>query len=330
MKMLRRLSVVVVIVSLTVQVAAAQTPDSVYTLQNGVVVVEPENRPFNSSAWDKRTSPSGYRGSGWLYVSQGGTTGGEPCHNVATLESCMPSENTWLEIPVYLPQPQGEHGAIFGMDVRAYRDSDGDGSNDVWVGIKGVTATSPGETGYAFRIGCSQAGYHFCWGAITPQQLPNQGGWAYWSLRDPGVYTFFVAGRSKGFGVDRIVVYQVPKAGTGPGLTDLVWPDAWNTSLSASQLQSYSGLVGVHGTAGALSVLQSGIAARLLPSGTLQLDGFEPGDRMVLSTLHGRAIVCGPAEDAMQLPEGLTSGAFLLTLYRGGSHLATRRLGLGY
>ncbi len=311
-------------------IAGAQTPDSVYTLNNGIVAVEPENRPFNSSAWKKRTSPSGFRGSGWLLVEQGGTTGGGPCHNVATLESCMPAENTWLEIPVYLPQPQGDHGAIFGMDVRAYRDSDGDGSNDVWVGIKGVTAASPTETGYAFRIGCSVKGYHFCWGAITPQQLPNQGGWAYWSLRDPGIYTFFVAGRSKGFGVDRIVVYQVPKEGTGPGLTDLVWPDAWNTSIPASQLQSYSDVVGVHATAGRLTVSQSVVTARLLPSAMLRLEGIEPGDRMVLSTLHGRTVVSGPAAGAMQLPERLTSGTFLFTLYRRGTRLATQRLSPKY
>ncbi|MBD3241380.1 MAG: hypothetical protein GF331_12395 [Chitinivibrionales bacterium] len=309
--------------------AATQTPDSVYTLHNGVVVVEPENGSFNSSYWQKRTSPSGYKGSGWLYVSDGGRTGSGECHNVATVENCMTPENAWIEIPIYLPSPQAEHGAIIGMDVRAYRDRDGDGSNDVWVGIKDVTATLAGGTsGYAFRIGCSTQGYNFCWGAINPTQLPNQGGWAYWSLQQPGVYTFFVSGRSNGFGVDRVVVYQVPKAGTGPGLTDLQWPDAWNTSLSASQLQAYGDVVGVRGAASDLTVSQSNITARMLPSGVFRLEGSEPGDELVLTTLRGRTLVRGIASNAMQLPAGLTSGTFLFSLYRNGSMLTAQRVSL--
>lgn len=299
--------------------------DSVYELADGMVVFEPENMSYSTAHWSKRTSPSGYRGSGWLYVSDGGRTG-DDCHNVATVQDCLGPESSWISVPVHLPEPQGEFGAIMCMDVRAYRDHSGDGGNDIWVGVRNVDARLPNETGIAFRIGCSTEGYNYCWGTVTPDRLPGQGGWAYWSIREPGVYEFFIAGRSDTFGVDRVIVYQAAKTTSAPGLGDLHFPDVWNPNAPVTQMVPYS--TAVTGSGGIETPRHPTL--RLLPTGLVMLDGLQVDDKVTATDLTGKRLVVRRDGAGLSMSQEVASGMVLLRVLRDGTAVSTHRIGTGF
>lgn len=159
----------------------------VYTINDsGYLLLEAE-RLSHSDLWELVSGniPNSGRRTYLKYV--GPVTGSghdqETDHN-GTLQG---DSADWLIIPVEIKEP-----GRYRMNLRNHH-MHKDGDNDIWVHIVGWPPP------------IRRVGDH----AVDSFQWLTWGtDWVYWDIEKPGVYRFYVAGRSQGFGVDRIAIYN--------------------------------------------------------------------------------------------------------------------------
>ncbi|GAB5562445.1 MAG: hypothetical protein SynsKO_40920 [Synoicihabitans sp.] len=153
----------------------------------GYVIVEAENLP-HSGDWEFVPKGDNKRimGRGFLrYV--GPVTGKGHGQEIDEDGRLQPAEEHWIKIPVQIDEP-----GRYRVNIRNHHLKK-DGDNDIWVHLMG--APPPIR-----RVG-DHAVESFQWLTWGTE-------WVFWDIEKPGVYTFYLAGRSRGFGVDRIAVYN--------------------------------------------------------------------------------------------------------------------------
>jgi hypothetical protein len=181
-----------------------------YQFSDNMVAVEAEKLQF-SSAWQSRTDKSGYTGSGWLMY-----TGPQQVLTPADADdangSLQGNESDWLKIPVLMTAV-----GLYSVQIHCYHTVSfpadpckGDAS--VWTHVKGYpnpVRYSHGETisgANTFKfLGFGPAGW------MDPPEdmaVPGHATFRFTSDRLPAVVTFYVAGRSRNFGVDRVHIYM--------------------------------------------------------------------------------------------------------------------------
>lgn len=311
--------------------ASVSAEDMVYVMENDYVVVEAEDLAYSTTYWQKRTSPSGYTGSGWLKVIKGGRGGEDPCHNEAKETSCLTDPSGWLKIPVYIDDVRGEYGGIFGMDVHAYHDHDGDGSNDLWVGVEGYPDIINREI-YAFREGRSHKGYGWCWGAMTPERLEQMNYWAFFVLKESAkVYTFFVSPRSNGFSADRVAIYFARKTSSAPGRTNLSLPaEPWKLSTPVSRKVSLSQATGTANPVRMNSKHAHEVRFEGLGANRFRVAGLRTGDLVTATNARGRAQRTVVSNGVLDLNGRAATGICVVKVVRNGVPLAAHRLPAGF
>ena len=196
-------------------------PDSVYLVTDNIVVVEAEDLP-HSANW-RFSGTDNYTGyyTGRGYVTWDGPTQtcaalGKPedtHHNDITGE-CQGNPADWLRVPVYIQQVGTYIVDLHNLHLRE------DGDNDVWTHVVDWPPT-------IVRVGSHHPGA-FDWLSWGP---PIHSSWGI--LDVPRVYEFYVAGRSRGFSVDRISIYR--KTGPDsypPAAHDLATPVSTKVAMS--------------------------------------------------------------------------------------------------
>lgn len=180
----KRLCPILLSILLLLPIAGA---DDVFELNDeDYVLIEAENLDY-SDHWEFHDRGENTRilGRGYLkYV--GPTTGSGHGQEIDEDGSLQPAEEHWLKITVLIERP-----GRYRIDLRNHHLKK-DGDNDIWVHIKGWPPP-------VRRVG-DHAVESYQWLTWGPE-------WTYWDITEPGVYTFYVAGRSHGFGVDRIAIY---------------------------------------------------------------------------------------------------------------------------
>ncbi|GAB5521453.1 MAG: hypothetical protein RhofKO_37040 [Rhodothermales bacterium] len=152
--------------------------------EHGYVLIEAENLP-HSDQWTFHEHKNA-RGRGYLkYV--GPVTGSGHDQETDQNGVLQGREADWIVVPVQIRTP-----GRYRVNIRNHH-MHKDGDNDIWVHIKGWPLP-------VRRVG-DHAVDSFQWLTWGPD-------WVYWDIDEPGVYEFYVAGRSHGFGVDRVAVYN--------------------------------------------------------------------------------------------------------------------------
>jgi hypothetical protein len=166
----------------------------VWVEENGVIVAEVENIPHND-VWELRTDPGiGQKGCGGCGAPDCGTEennkGGENYTGTGYLKcnTAKNSQSNWLVMKVKITTT----GQYF-VKIRGYHNQE-DGDNDVFMGAFG-----PGVSIGGTKIAdCNVKVYS--WPDWDNRIKPN--------FKTAGVYAVWVGPRSRGMGVDRIVVYK--------------------------------------------------------------------------------------------------------------------------
>lgn len=163
-----------------------------WEMLDGALSLEAEDL-VHPPGWTWRTAPEGFSGTGflvWEGEDRTTTPDGRGGNDDYTLERIGPAEQ-WLVVRLRV-----QHPGWYALDVRNLHHHR-DGDNDAWVGQVGRWMPAGGAIR---RIGDShQDGLDFTW--------------ADWGIREfwlvQGVNELFVAGRSRGFGVDRLAIWRV-------------------------------------------------------------------------------------------------------------------------
>ncbi len=159
--------------------------DSGYVAPDGYVVVEAEDLP-HSAKWQLQADDKNYTGRGYLKWT-GGTQGSGEEQEEDRTGKLQGAPADWLVVPVKITRP-----GVYRVDLRN-RHARKDGDNDAWVHI------------VDWPLPVRRVGDH---AEATYQWLTWGPDWVTFNITRPGVYAFYVAGRSDGFGVDRIAVYH--------------------------------------------------------------------------------------------------------------------------
>jgi len=154
--------------------------------EKGYLLFEAENLT-HSDLWE--FVPSTHRnvtGSGYLkYI--GPVTGSGGDQELDEDGSLQGDPEDWLVIPVEISEP-----GRYRINLRNHHMKK-DGDNDIWVHI----------IDYPFPV--RRVGDH----AIESYQWLTWGPeWVYFDIKRPGTYSFYIAGRSHGFAIDRIAIYN--------------------------------------------------------------------------------------------------------------------------
>ena len=171
---------------------SAYLPDQIWQEKEGMVIVEPELIERHSH-WQLKTSPAGFTGPGYLeWQGADWSVPPEPWvrrSNNDHSNERQPPQEEWLIVRVFIETP-----GTYLLDVRNIHKKE-DGDNDTWFGRVG----EPFHPGHPIsRLG---------------DNLKDGTGftWLDWGVRelelDSGLHNFFLGGRSRGFGVDRVVLY---------------------------------------------------------------------------------------------------------------------------
>ncbi len=167
--------------------AFAEAQEPVYKMpEKGYILFEAEYLP-HSNVWEFVPSvQKNVTGSGYLkYIGpQSGSGHDQEIDRDGKLQG---NPDDWLIIPVEISVP-----GRYRVDLRNHH-MEKDGDNDIWVHI--VDYPLPVR-----RVG-DHAVDSFQWLTWGPE-------WVYFDLEKPGVYEFYVAGRSHGFAIDRIAIYN--------------------------------------------------------------------------------------------------------------------------
>ncbi len=125
-------------------------------------------------------------GIGYLkYV--GPVTGSGHGQEIDTEGKLQGNPENWIVIPVEI-----KAAGRYRINLRNHH-LHKDGDNDIWVHIKGWPLPIR-------RVG-DHAVDSFQWLTWGPE-------YTYWDIDEPGLYEFYIAGRSHGFGIDRIAIYS--------------------------------------------------------------------------------------------------------------------------
>jgi len=154
--------------------------------KEGYVLLEAENLP-HSELWEfVPVAEKRCMGTGYLkYI--GPVTGSGHGQETDTEGKLQGDPKDWLVIPVHIKEP-----GRYRVNLRNHHMKK-DGDNDIWVHIVGWPPP------------ISRVGDH----AVDSYQWLTWGSeWNYWDIEKPGIYKFYIAGRSHGFGVDRIAIYN--------------------------------------------------------------------------------------------------------------------------
>jgi hypothetical protein len=147
----------------------------------GLVVVEAEDLEY-SSKWKFKNSPSGFTGTGYVVAASSNGVG----HEKDPDGRYQGKEVDRLNVHVFIPE-EGQYN----MDCRNYH-KQYDGDNDLWLWVKGYPPPIPRAGGNS-----KQVFTWLEWGQHKGFNLKR------------GLYTFYVAMRSSGMGVDRISLWDV-------------------------------------------------------------------------------------------------------------------------
>lgn len=157
-----------------------QLPEKVWLEQDGIVVMEVEHaKAFRTSdaGWQLATAPEGFTGKGYC-VWRGPADWGPESRPYDTV--LLQDRKLSYKVKIVTP-------GVYYLKVRNFHHKE-DGDNDVWVSVN----RSP-------------------WGKTYDHQVEQftfdeRGTWAKYELT-PGIYSVELAGRSFGFGADRIVLF---------------------------------------------------------------------------------------------------------------------------
>lgn len=153
---------------------------------NGYLLLEAENLPYSDLWQFIEIDSNRVMGSGYLkYV--GPVTGSGHGQEIDEEGKLQGDPADWLVIPVEISEP-----GRYRINLRNHHLKK-DGDNDIWVHV----------IGYPLPI--RRVGDH---AVDTYQWLTWGPEWVYFDLEVPGTYEFYVAGRSHGFAVDRIAIYN--------------------------------------------------------------------------------------------------------------------------
>ncbi|MEK6481168.1 hypothetical protein WJR50_26735 [Catalinimonas sp. 4WD22] len=155
--------------------------------KEGYLVLEAENMP-HSELWNFVAVEKGKNCTGTGYLKYvGPVTGSGHDQETDTEGKLQGNPEDWLVIPVEVKVP-----GRYRINLRNHH-LEKDGDNDIWVHIVGWPPPIK-------RVG-DHAVDSFQWLTWGPD-------WVYWDIEKPGLYEFYVAGRSHGFGIDRIAIYN--------------------------------------------------------------------------------------------------------------------------
>jgi hypothetical protein len=186
--------------------------DMVYPINDqGFAVVECENLDYNS-AWGFKNSPEGYTGTGYLRANKSRGVGHTFDPN-CSYQGPMEDRLLWN---IFIPT-----GGRYAFDVHNIHWST-DGDNDVWMHVLGYDAG-------CMRGTDGEAG-SFSW--LTWQQHMGRG--RSFEL-DRGMHTFYLAPRSAGFSVDRIICYDYLDPRSVRVAQDISQPETEAVALSEAE-----------------------------------------------------------------------------------------------
>ncbi|MFN3999972.1 hypothetical protein [Algoriphagus sp.] len=155
--------------------------------EQGYLLLEAENLPY-SSFWMFIPIEEGINCTGTGYLKYvGPVSGSGHGQEVDTEGKLQGNPENWLVIPVEV-----KAAGRYRINLRNHH-LQKDGDNDIWVHIKGWPLP-------VRRVG-DHAVDSFQWLTWGPD-------YTYWDIEKPGLYEFYIAGRSQGFGVDRIAIYN--------------------------------------------------------------------------------------------------------------------------
>jgi len=153
----------------------------------GYLVLEAENL-LHSDLWEFVPVEEGKNCTGTGYLKYTGpVTGSGHDQEIDTEGKLQGNPEDWLVIPVTIREP-----GRYRINLRNHHMKK-DGDNDIWVHI--VNWPLPIR-----RVG-DHAVDSFQWLTWGPE-------WVFWDIEKPRIYHFYIAGRSHGFGVDRIAIYN--------------------------------------------------------------------------------------------------------------------------
>jgi len=158
--------------------------DSIYVAEQNFVLVEAETLP-HSANWVFQNERKNYWGDGYLRWV-GGVQGSGHEQETDRDGSLQGDPKDWLRIPVKILE-----AGTYRMNLRNTHEHK-DGDNDVWIHIEG------------FPPPIQRVGDH---SVKTFQWLTWGLDWVKWELK-PGIYTFYIAGRSDNFAIDRILIFH--------------------------------------------------------------------------------------------------------------------------
>lgn len=156
-----------------------------YLEENGFAIVDVEELDY-SDAWELQDDRSGFAGEGYLRWI-GGTQGQGGDQEVDHTGELQGDPGDWLVFPVRI-ENTGEY-AIDLYNTHEHKDGD----NDIWCHMVG-------EPGQIDRQGD--------WGVKVWQWLSWGPEWVTFDISEPGLYYFYVTGRSNGFAIDKMAVFR--------------------------------------------------------------------------------------------------------------------------
>lgn len=170
-------------------VAGQAGAEKVWREQDGIVTIEVESvdaKP-NAEKWKLVTEPEGYTGDGYLVWTTWGNMYKDPL-----VYDALEGSDAVLTYRVWIDNP-----GTYAIHIRNYHHEE-DGDNDVWVSI-------------------DKERYVKVWDHHVEDFTWTEFDMTTWRL-DEGVHEIAVGGRSKGFGIDRIVLHKTD-------LDEPVWGD---------------------------------------------------------------------------------------------------------
>lgn len=149
--------------------------------KDGIAVIEAESAPNlpKSSGWVKGDTLQGYYGSGYMVWRGTGDWGPES----------RPYDSITQETRILTYHVEIQKAGIYYLKLRNQHQHE-DGDNDVWTSVNG-----------------SDWGKTYDW-QENEWSLDERGIWAKYTL-EKGINKVELAGRSQGFSVDRIFLYQI-------------------------------------------------------------------------------------------------------------------------
>jgi hypothetical protein len=180
------------------------------------VLVDTENLP-HSDKWEFRSSPEGYCGEGYLvYTGPSMGTG----HHTDPGGSFQGEPEDWLLLTVRIVEP-GDYIIVH----YSYHVLD-DGDNDAW-------SHKIGDTREIYRTNCGGKGVEWSWAGEGGEVTTWIDRTVFHFRCDAGVHSFYIAGRSTGFGID---IMGVIKWREKEKLTQISMPDALTDGSTVFEL----------------------------------------------------------------------------------------------